>query len=142
MRLKATPPYPSVIAIFLFCICFSGLIERSQAQATTDPSEVRALNSIFQQWDTKANDRLWNISGEPCSGAAINATDFEDPDFNPAIKCDCDYENRSTCHITHLRVYALNKKGVIPEELVNLTYLVNLYAFFSNFLLDCHLLGI
>ncbi|KAF8408679.1 hypothetical protein HHK36_004742 [Tetracentron sinense] len=99
----ATPPSPSVLAILFSCICFSGLIERSQAQATTDPSEVRALNSIFEQWETKAGP-LWNISGEPCSGAAIDGTNFEDPAFNPAIICNCSYDNETTCHITHLCV--------------------------------------
>lgn len=30
------------------------------------------------------------------------------------------------------RVYALNKKGVIPEELVTLQYLTFLYVFFTQ----------
>ncbi|KAF8408696.1 hypothetical protein HHK36_004760 [Tetracentron sinense] len=100
MRLKGTPPYPSVIAIFVCCICFSGLIERSQAQATTDASEVSALNSIFDTWDLKAGS-LWNLSGEPCSGAAVGSREFDDTYFNPGIKCVC---NASTCHITELCV--------------------------------------
>ncbi|KAM1792452.1 probable LRR receptor-like serine/threonine-protein kinase At1g56130 [Malus domestica] len=94
--------------------------------ATTDPSEVRALNSIFEQWDTQAVPGLWNISGEPCSGSAINGTDFGDPSNNPAIVCDCSYDNNATCHITKLRVYALNKRGVFPEEFVALRYLTSL----------------
>ncbi|KAJ0081258.1 hypothetical protein Patl1_11744 [Pistacia atlantica] len=84
---------------------------------------VRALNSIFQQWDTQAVEGLWNLTGDPCTGSAVNGTDFEDPDNNPAIRCDCSYDSNSTCHITQLRVYALNKNGVIPEELVTLRYL-------------------
>ncbi|KAH9795850.1 putative LRR receptor-like serine/threonine-protein kinase [Citrus sinensis] len=104
------------------------LIGLSDAQnnttTTTDPAEVRALNSILQQWDAPAV-RLWNISGNPCSGSALNATGsaFESPDNNPAIVCDCTFDSGATCHITKLRVYALNKKGVIPEELVTLQYL-------------------
>ncbi|KAA8537119.1 hypothetical protein F0562_029655 [Nyssa sinensis] len=111
-------PPPSLFA--LFCLIAPFFFFRSSAQnATTDPSEVRALNFIFQQWDTQAGG-LWNISGDPCSGSAINETNFEDPANNPAIKCDC---NGATCHITQLRVFALNKRGVIPEELTSLTYL-------------------
>ncbi|KAK8989629.1 hypothetical protein V6N11_064047 [Hibiscus sabdariffa] len=93
-------------------------------QAATDPSEVRALNSIFQQWDTQAAD-TWNISGEPCSGFALSQSDsvFDDPSNNPAIKCDCSFRNNTLCHITSLRVYALDKRGVIPEELLDLPYL-------------------
>ncbi|KAG6782952.1 hypothetical protein POTOM_012379 [Populus tomentosa] len=84
-----------------------------------DGETVNALNSLFEQWDTQAVG-LWNLSGEPCSGSAIDQTDFEDPDNNPAIKCEC---TQTTCHITQLRVYALNKKGVIPEVLAALKYL-------------------
>ncbi|XP_060671193.1 probable LRR receptor-like serine/threonine-protein kinase At1g56130 isoform X2 [Ziziphus jujuba] len=90
---------------------------------TTDPSEVRALNSLFQQWDTQAVE-LWNISGEPCSGSAINGTDIEDdPANNPAIKCDCSYQSGTICHITQMRVYALDKTGVISEEITAFKYL-------------------
>ncbi|XP_031261329.1 probable LRR receptor-like serine/threonine-protein kinase At1g56130 [Pistacia vera] len=86
-----------------FCLFFFLVIHNSAAQIT-DPNEVRALNSVFQQWDVKANPRWWNISGEPCSGAAINATSLDD--YNPAIKCDCSFENGSICHITELSVFA------------------------------------
>ncbi|CAN6545845.1 unnamed protein product [Malus baccata var. baccata] len=90
---------------------------------TTDPSEVRALNSIFEQWDTRAVARQWNISGEPCSGSAIDGTNIESPDINPALVCNCSYDNFATCHITQLRVYALNSQGEFPEEFVALRYL-------------------
>ncbi|RVW43635.1 putative LRR receptor-like serine/threonine-protein kinase [Vitis vinifera] len=83
---------------------------------------AEALNSIFQQWDTQSA-ALWNISGEPCTGSAISGSGFEETANNPAITCDCTYNNSTTCHITQLRVYALNRRGVIPEELTALTYL-------------------
>ena len=66
-----------------------------------DGDTVSALNSLFEQWDTKAVG-LWNLSGEPCSGSAINGTDFEDPTNNPSIICECTYNNGATCHITQL----------------------------------------
>ncbi|KAJ4702820.1 hypothetical protein OWV82_022811 [Melia azedarach] len=112
-----------VAAWFCFFCCFCFLLHTSNAQnnATLDPAEARALNSIFQKWDTQAVP-LWNISGEPCSGSAINGTEFESQPNNPAIICDCTFEN-GTCHITKLRVYALNKRGQIPEEIVALQYL-------------------
>uniref|UniRef100_A0A2N9GHR0 Integrase catalytic domain-containing protein n=1 Tax=Fagus sylvatica TaxID=28930 RepID=A0A2N9GHR0_FAGSY len=85
---------------------------------------VKALNSIFQQWDAQAAS-LWNTTGDPCSGSAIDDVIGieDDPMNNPAIKCVC---NGTTCHITQLRVYALNKRGGIPEELVALKYLTSL----------------
>ncbi|GLT51143.1 hypothetical protein SLA2020_245730 [Shorea laevis] len=108
---------------FIFFLSSAG---KSRAQnPTTDPSEVRALNSIFQQWDTQAPDS-WNISGEPCTGTALSDTVFEAPSNNPAITCDCPINNGTTCHITKLRVYALNKQGVLPEELLALKFLTYL----------------
>ncbi|CAN6683870.1 unnamed protein product [Malus baccata var. baccata] len=113
-----------MMRILLLCFLSYFWFQLSFAQnATTDPSEVRALNSIFEQWDTQAVAGLWNISGEPCSGSAINGTEFESQNNNPAIVCDCTYDNNATCHITKLRVYALNKRGVFPEEYVALKYL-------------------
>ncbi|KAL3609714.1 hypothetical protein D5086_000734 [Populus alba] len=115
-----------VFAVYSCCLhlfILLSMFHLSNAQnATTDPSEVSALNSLFEQWDTKAVG-LWNLSGEPCSGSAINGTDFEDTANNPAIKCVCTYNNSTTCHITQLRVYALNKRGEIPEVITALTYL-------------------
>ncbi|ESR62015.1 hypothetical protein CICLE_v10014117mg [Citrus x clementina] len=111
-----------LFAHLFLLICLSNA--QHNTNATTDPAEVRALNSILQQWDAPAAP-LWNISGNPCSGSALNATDseFESPNNNPAIVCNCTFDNGATCHITKLRVYGLNKKGVIPEELVTLQYL-------------------
>ncbi|TXG72560.1 hypothetical protein EZV62_001139 [Acer yangbiense] len=91
----------------------------------------RALNSIFQQWGISANQEQWNISGELCSGAA-SATDTDTFDFdslsgpNPYIKCVCTYSNNTLCHITRLKVYALDVVGVIPDELWTLTFLTHL----------------
>ncbi|KAK9005270.1 hypothetical protein V6N11_042713 [Hibiscus sabdariffa] len=91
-------------------------------------SAARALNSIFQQWGISARRDQWNTTGDPCSGAALDSdsTDIDNSDYNPFIKCDCSFDNRSTCHITRLKVYALNVVGVIPDELWTLTFLTNL----------------
>ncbi|KAK8594785.1 hypothetical protein V6N13_015701 [Hibiscus sabdariffa] len=84
---------------------------------------VRALNSIFQQWQIQAGDS-WSISGEPCSGVALSRRDsvFEDPANNPAIRCDCSSRNNTLCHITGLKVVGRNE-GTIPEELLGLPFL-------------------
>ncbi|KAM2930193.1 hypothetical protein COP2_037247 [Malus domestica] len=114
-----------LLLCFLSCSWFQLSFAQNATRPTTDPSEVRALNSIFKQWDTQAASGLWNISGEPCSGSAINGTDIYD--INPGIVCNCTYDNNATCHITELRVNALNKRGVFPEEFVDLRYLAILY---------------
>ncbi|KAK4594627.1 hypothetical protein RGQ29_018348 [Quercus rubra] len=63
---------------------------------------VRALNTIFQKWGISRRSNQWNISGEPCSGAAIDSTSLDDTNYNPFIKCDCSANSNSTCHITQL----------------------------------------
>ncbi|RXH98757.1 hypothetical protein DVH24_011082 [Malus domestica] len=123
-----------MMRILLLCFLSCFWFQLSFAQnATTDPSEVRALNSIFEQWDTQPVAEQWNISGEPCSGYAINGTDNYGPDINPGIVCNCSYDNNATCHITQLRVYALNKRGVFPEEFVALRYLTYLSIYQNYF---------
>lgn len=62
---------------------------------------VTALNTILGRWGKMASAK-WNFSGEPCSGAAIDSTDFGSSDFNPAIKCDCSFSSGTICHITQL----------------------------------------
>ncbi|XP_015163619.1 probable LRR receptor-like serine/threonine-protein kinase At1g56140 isoform X2 [Solanum tuberosum] len=84
---------------------------------------ARALNSIFQKWGISATNH-WNISGELCSGDAIDSTSILE--FNPAIKCDCSANNGTLCHITGLRVYELDVWGEIPDELWSLTFLDDL----------------
>ncbi|KAF9618248.1 hypothetical protein IFM89_000883 [Coptis chinensis] len=92
------------LVVLVCCVYISLLIIGSQAQQpTTDPSEVRALNSIFRKWGTTARPS-WNRSGEPCSGAAVDSTDIDNPDFNPGIKCNCVFDSGRTCHITRLYV--------------------------------------
>ncbi|CAL2259675.1 unnamed protein product [Prunus armeniaca] len=61
--------------------------------------------------------------GEQCIGFAINGSEFEKPENNPAITCDCTYDKYTTCHITKLRLHALNKRGVFPKEFEALRYL-------------------
>ncbi|KAL6283206.1 hypothetical protein ACE6H2_014135 [Prunus campanulata] len=116
----------ALVVFFLYVAAFCCIFGIAEAQATTDPSEVRALNSIFAQWKITANQRQWNTTGDPCSGAATDSTDFNNNDYNPFIKCDCSFDANSTCHITQLKVYALDVVGVIPDELWTLTFLFNL----------------
>ncbi|XP_030967402.1 probable LRR receptor-like serine/threonine-protein kinase At1g56140 isoform X1 [Quercus lobata] len=126
---------PPLLAIAFCAACIFGqLVEvaqsqsqsqyQNQTQPRTDPAEVRVLNSIFQKWGITAPSGQWNISGELCNGAAIDSTDIDNLNYNPLIKCEC--LSNSTCHITQLRVYALNVVGVIPDELWTLTFLSNL----------------
>ncbi|GLT51793.1 hypothetical protein SLA2020_251770 [Shorea laevis] len=117
-----------VLAVAHFCfIFFLSSLGKSKAQnATTDPSEVRALNSIFQQWGIQAPPNSWNISGEPCTGTALSQKEsfFADiPSINPAIACDCSFNSSTICHITGLRAVELDIQGVMAEELLAFKFL-------------------
>nr|CAB3485751.1 unnamed protein product [Digitaria exilis] len=92
----------------------------------TDPVEAAAVNAILSKLGLSA-PASWNISGNPCSGAATDDTQLDDnPAFNPAIKCDCSDQNNTICHVTRLKINELDAVGAIPEELRNLTHLVKL----------------
>ncbi|KAM3369483.1 hypothetical protein ACQJBY_017408 [Aegilops geniculata] len=92
----------------------------------TDPGDAAALNAVFAKLGQKALSS-WNISGDPCTGAATDNTNIDNnPPFNPAIKCECTGGNASVCRVTRLKIYALDAVGPIPEELRNLTALTNL----------------
>jgi len=61
-----------------------------------------AVNAILSKLGLSAKPS-WNISGNPCSGAATDDTSIDDnPAFNPAIKCDCSDRNNTLCHVTRL----------------------------------------
>ncbi|CAO2187401.1 unnamed protein product [Urochloa humidicola] len=99
---------------------------QAQEAPRTDPIEAAALNTILGRWGLRASP-MWNVSGEPCSGVAVDTTNVDsDPNINPAIKCDCSFNASTVCYITKLKVFNLNVVGQIPAELQNLTYLTNL----------------
>ncbi|XP_042403693.1 probable LRR receptor-like serine/threonine-protein kinase At1g56140 isoform X2 [Zingiber officinale] len=116
---------PRVQLLFFFILPLLLLQGRVAAQvnATTDPNEVLALNTILERLGLSTSSQ-WNFNDNPCTGVAIDQTPINN--LNPGIKCDCTYNNNNTCHITHLKVYALNVYGLVPEELQNLPYLFDL----------------
>jgi len=118
-----------LVWLVLLRTCFEAPRVQAQQAARTDPIEAAALNTILGRWGWKATrSPAWNISGEPCSGAAVDDGVGLDgnSEFNPGIKCDCSFNSNTVCHITMLKVYALNVVGQIPSELQNLTYLTYL----------------
>ncbi|XP_076910282.1 putative LRR receptor-like serine/threonine-protein kinase At1g56130 [Bidens hawaiensis] len=100
----------------------------AQVQNQTDPAEVRVINEMFSQWgiaESSVARMRWNLSGDPCTGTAVDSSTFDNDSYNPGIKCDCSFPN-SVCHITRLRVYSMDAVGPIPEGLWTLVYLTNL----------------
>ncbi|KAL6652029.1 hypothetical protein ACP70R_010954 [Stipagrostis hirtigluma subsp. patula] len=118
----------SVLLLFLLLLLCRSWRAAAQAQPPprTDPVEAAAVNAILSKLGLSAT-ASWNISGEPCSGAATDDTPLDDnPAFNPAIKCDCSDRNNTLCHVIRLKINMLDAVGPIPEELRNLTHLKKL----------------
>ncbi|KAJ1272782.1 hypothetical protein BS78_06G228400 [Paspalum vaginatum] len=130
----------SVFHALLALLLLSSWSWRAAAQAPpppplpqTDAVEAAAVNAILSKLGLSAPPS-WNISGNPCTGAATDDTSIDDnPAFNPAIKCDCSDQNNTLCHVTRLKINSLSAFGPIPEELRNLTHLVKL-DFRKNYL--------
>ncbi|CAK9326828.1 unnamed protein product [Citrullus colocynthis] len=107
-------------------------------QKFTDAHQAQALNSIFRQWNISPPEvsaskfgppnagikvPVWNISGNLCTGSAVDNSTIENSAYSPLIKCNCSYKK---CHITHLKVSGLDVAGVLPPELWMLTSLTYL----------------
>ncbi|PIN09862.1 Leucine-rich repeat (LRR) protein associated with apoptosis in muscle tissue [Handroanthus impetiginosus] len=92
------------------------VLEIVAAQPKTEPREVDAINKIIDHWNLRSK---LNLTDDPCNQNASWAATTA----NPRIACDC---SDTVCHITHLKIYALDVYGEIPQELFLLTELMDL----------------
>ncbi|XP_022728837.1 probable LRR receptor-like serine/threonine-protein kinase At1g56130 [Durio zibethinus] len=106
----------SVMGFLSFSFLILGLLQLVSAQQTTDPNEVAALSKILDYWNLGSKI---NLTIDPCSQNAP----WTSEDSNPRVACDC---YSSPCHVTHLKIYALDIKGEIPGELFELKELMDL----------------
>ncbi|PQQ04937.1 putative LRR receptor-like serine/threonine-protein kinase [Prunus yedoensis var. nudiflora] len=125
--LKQPWPLSASFCSLCFLSCFWFQVSMVQ-NATTDPSEVKALMSIFRQWDMQAMP-----IGEPCIGFAINGSEFEKPENNPAVSCDCTYDKNTTCHITKLKLDKNYFTGPLPAFIGNMSALIVLSIAHNSF---------
>ncbi|KAM7459502.1 hypothetical protein LguiA_036496 [Lonicera macranthoides] len=86
------------------------------AQPATDPIEVAALTQIVDHWNLTTK---LTFTVDPCSQNASWAAE----NANPRIACEC---SGTSCHVTHLKIYALDISGEIPQELFELKQLMDL----------------
>ncbi|XP_020082371.1 probable LRR receptor-like serine/threonine-protein kinase At1g53430 [Ananas comosus] len=89
---------------------------RSESQSLPQ-EEVEALREIA----IKLKKKDWNFNVDPCSGSGgwVNTTGL----LISNVTCDCSFDNYTTCHVISLQLMRENLTGVLPEEIVNLTYL-------------------
>ncbi|KAF5780773.1 putative protein kinase RLK-Pelle-DLSV family [Helianthus annuus] len=96
---------------------------RSAAQLLPD-QEVVAMRSIA----SKLQYSNWRIADDSCSrGFGLNNTVTFDKDglmdFGSNVTCNC---TATVCHISRIQLKGLNLTGVLPEEFVNLTNLIEI----------------
>lgn len=92
-------------------------VASQDSQPLTDPKEVVAIHKIVDHWNLGTKLNFTNL--DPCNRSAAWAYE----QANPRIACDC---SATICHITHLKIYALDIVGEIPKELFMLTELMDL----------------
>ncbi|XP_030452463.1 probable LRR receptor-like serine/threonine-protein kinase At1g56130 [Syzygium oleosum] len=102
-----------VLTLSVAVLC---VIQVVSAQKATNASEVTALKKIIEYW--KLGSYL-NLTVDPCAQNASWAPETA----NPRVACDC---SSNVCHITHLKIYALDISGPIPSELFELKRLMDL----------------
>lgn len=104
-----------ILSLSLFVLSLLEVVV-AQAQPATDPNEVAALNKMIDYWSLRTK---LNLMTDPCAQGATWAAESA----NPRIACDCP---GTVCHITHLKIYALDISGEIPQELFLLKELMDL----------------
>ncbi|KAK6162072.1 hypothetical protein DH2020_001913 [Rehmannia glutinosa] len=110
------------MGFFGFSLFVLWLLEIVAAQPKTEPLEVDAINKIIDHWNLRSK---LNLTVDPCIQNATWAPETA----NPRIACDC---SDTVCHITHLKIYALDISGEIPQELFLLTELMDLGLGINN----------
>ncbi|RAL42990.1 hypothetical protein DM860_009772 [Cuscuta australis] len=123
-------PYSSLVFASCAFFFFAFTQAQNQSQATLYPNEARALNTLFAKWGVRADTSQWNISGEPCSGSAIDSIMFTDTGYNPLIKCVCSFANNTRCRIDQLDVRENYLSGSLSPRIGNLSRMK--YLSFGN----------
>uniref|UniRef100_A0A0D9VE35 non-specific serine/threonine protein kinase n=2 Tax=Leersia perrieri TaxID=77586 RepID=A0A0D9VE35_9ORYZ len=121
-----------LLLLMLCAGCRNGRWCAAAAAAQRLPQqEVEALMGIAR----KLNKMDWDFTVDPCTGSKswVNSSDSTSypkstyPKFPVSnLTCDCSFKNHTECHVISLELMRQNLSGVLPEEVVNLTYLTNL----------------
>ncbi|KAK3152568.1 hypothetical protein QOZ80_2BG0160810 [Eleusine coracana subsp. coracana] len=117
-RLRLPLLLPLLLLLGLGC----GNGGRCLAATLLPPQEVEALKGIA----TKLNKTDWDFSVDPCSASGNWVNSKFNGLFMSTVTCDCSFKNHTECHIISLQLMRQNLSGVLPDEVVNLTYLRHL----------------
>uniref|UniRef100_A0A0D9ZQP3 non-specific serine/threonine protein kinase n=1 Tax=Oryza glumipatula TaxID=40148 RepID=A0A0D9ZQP3_9ORYZ len=110
----------------LVLLLAAAVVQAQRAATRTDPTEAAALNAVFAKLGQQAQSS-WNLSGDPCTGRATDGSAIDDTSFNPAITCDCTFQNSTICRITKLNLGQNLLSGPLPSFIGELTNMQKMY---------------
>ncbi|KAK1404905.1 LRR receptor serine/threonine-protein kinase [Heracleum sosnowskyi] len=84
------------------------------------PEEVQTLKAIA----TKLEIKHWRVTRSSCGGDGGFQGGFLEKLSN--VTCNCTFSNNSVCHVTNIRLNALNLTGELPSEFSKLAFLQEL----------------
>ncbi|KAH8518767.1 hypothetical protein H0E87_000572, partial [Populus deltoides] len=109
-----------LVSGFVVLNCFAVDKFGSHAQGVLPLDEVQILQNI----SNKLNISNWaTINRTSCDSAQWKINDNK---IKSNVTCDCSFENGSVCHVTRISVKGFNLNGVLPEELGDLPYLLEI----------------
>ncbi|XP_010549457.1 PREDICTED: probable LRR receptor-like serine/threonine-protein kinase At1g29720 isoform X2 [Tarenaya hassleriana] len=84
------------------------------------PDEVKALKDITSTLGVK----YLNLSEDPCLVKTLKITEGGlEEGQNSTIRCNCRFDNNSTCRITHFVLKTFSLQGRLPPDFVRLPFL-------------------
>ncbi|KAF4365658.1 hypothetical protein F8388_007491, partial [Cannabis sativa] len=125
--------YYTILCLLLINVLIPSLTKaQNETKLTsTPPSEVRALNLIFEQWNIRAESNEWNISGEPCSSLSPSIGNLTNMQYLSlginALSGEVPKELGQLTELISLSFSSNNFSGPLPQELGNLSKLEQLY---------------
>ncbi|XP_010460745.1 PREDICTED: probable LRR receptor-like serine/threonine-protein kinase At1g29720 [Camelina sativa] len=116
----------SKMSLFSFILTLIYCLFTVSSSPSLHPDEVEALKDIAATLGVKH----LNLSEDPClTKTLVIPQGVLDEGQNSTIRCDCHFDNYSTCHITHFVLKKFSLPGRLPPMLYKFQYLesIDLY---------------
>ncbi|CAI9782097.1 unnamed protein product [Fraxinus pennsylvanica] len=108
----------STVVAWILAICCFNAQAQEQAQAQVPREEVNALRQIV----TTMGATNWSFNADTCE--VVSVIPWPPPIASEGyVECNCNFNNKTVCHITKIIIKSFNLPGVLPPELVQLPYL-------------------
>ncbi|XP_057494278.1 probable LRR receptor-like serine/threonine-protein kinase RFK1 isoform X1 [Actinidia eriantha] len=92
------------------------------SESKLPPGEVDALRQIA----TTMGAKYWQFNNDLCQVEKVGITPEEPSGAENSVKCDCNIGNGTYCHVVKIVLKRYSLPGVLPPELVQLPYLLDI----------------